>query len=82
MIQFHSFFSLKYGLVSPKELLLTSLKLGFSDFLLADINNTSGCLEFVREAKNLGIRPIIGIDFRNGNQQLYTAIARNNQGFQ
>lgn len=82
MIQFQSFFSLKYGLVSPKELLLSALKLGFNEFFLADINNTSGCLELVKEAQKLDIRPIIGIDFRNGNEQLFTGIAKNNQGFQ
>lgn len=82
MIQFQSFFSLRYGLVAPKDLLNHALDLGFNEFLLADINNTSGSLEMIREAKRLNIRPIIGIDFRNGNQQLFTAIAKNNKGFQ
>jgi len=34
------------------------------------------------EAQKSGIKPIVGIDFRNGVQQLFVGIARNNAGFQ
>ena len=36
---------------------------------LTDINNTSACLNFVRKSQEYGIRPIVGIDFRNGADQ-------------
>jgi len=48
---------------------------------LTDINNTSGCVNFIREAPAYGIKPVVGVDFRNGSQQQYVAIARNNEGF-
>ncbi|HSH66555.1 MAG TPA: PHP domain-containing protein, partial [Bacteroidia bacterium] len=48
---------------------------------LTDINNTSGCLEFIREAKKYNVQPIVGIDFRKGIQQYYIGLAKNNEGF-
>jgi len=46
-----------------------------------DINNTSACLNFVRLAQQVDIKPILGIDFRDGAQQLYLGLAKNNNGF-
>lgn len=48
---------------------------------LADINNTAGIIDFVFECKKYGIKPIAGCEFRNGDELLYIAIARNNEGF-
>ncbi len=78
----HSCYSLRYGLMKPKELLALSQKYGYSSLALTDINNTSGCLNFVRMAPSYGIKPIVGIDFRNGIKQLYVGIAKNNKGFE
>jgi DNA polymerase-3 subunit alpha len=50
--------------------------------VLTDINSTAGSLEFVRQAQKLNIRPILGVDFRNGAKQQFIAIAKNNEGFQ
>ncbi len=50
--------------------------------VLTDINNTSGCLNFIRLAPQYGVKPVVGIDFRAGINQLYIAIARNNEGFE
>jgi DNA-directed DNA polymerase III PolC len=55
---------------------------GYSTFALTDINNTSACLETLRIAKEeFGLKPILGIDFRNGTEQKYIGIAINNEGF-
>jgi len=48
---------------------------------LTDINNTSGCIDFVRQAPKYGVAPIVGVDFRDGAKQLFVAIAKNNDGF-
>ena len=78
----HSCYSLRYGLVRPKELLALYRELGYEWGVLTDINNTSGCLNFVRLAPKYNIKPIIGIDFRKGIEQYYIAIARDNDGFE
>ena len=57
------------------------LQNGYSSFVLSDINNTSACIDMVREAGDRGLKPILGIDFRNGVRQQYVGIAINNEGF-
>ena len=80
-INCHSYYSLRYGTLSEKELLAWAKELGITQLALTDINNTSGCMNFVRLAPNYGIKPIIGLDFRNGADQLYIGLAKNNEGF-
>ena len=77
----HSLFSLRYGTLSEEQLLQMAKTEGCECFVLTDINNTSACLNFIRKAPEYGIRPVLGIDFRNGNNQQYVCLAKNNEGF-
>jgi DNA-directed DNA polymerase III PolC len=77
----HTYYSFKYGILSVTQLLAQAQQLGITSFALTDINNTSGCLEFIRESAKYNVRPIVGIDFRKGAQQHYIGIAKNNAGF-
>jgi DNA polymerase-3 subunit alpha len=54
---------------------------GLNTIALTDINNSSATLNFVRLAAKYNIKPIAGIDFRNGIKQLYIGLAKNNEGF-
>lgn len=81
LLNCHSYYSLGYGTLSPHELLKQAQELGYSELCLSDINNTSACLEALRIGKDYGIRVKIGIDFRQGVQQHFVAIAQNNKGF-
>lgn len=78
----HSYYSLRYGTVSEEELLEMAQQYGYETFTLTDINNTSGCLNFIRKAPEYNIKPVVGIDFRNNTQQCYVGLAKNNNGFQ
>ncbi|MGS0526141.1 hypothetical protein ACU8V7_14215 [Zobellia nedashkovskayae] len=49
--------------------------------VLTDINNTSAALNFVRKAPEYNVRPILGLDFRNGVSQCFVGIAKNNEGY-
>jgi DNA polymerase III alpha subunit len=82
LLNCHSFFSLRYGMIPEHQLLKMGHENGYGSIALTDINNTSGCLNFIREAREYNIKPIVGIDFRNGNQQQYVGLAKNNIGFQ
>ena len=73
---------MRYGTFGSKTLLELAQKSGVTALALTDINTTSACLEFLREAHKYKVKPIVGVDFRNGVGQLYIAIAKNNQGFQ
>jgi len=81
LLNCHTVYSFCYGTLSIDELLKEIKNNGYDSFVLTDINNTSACLETVRRAEEKKIKPIVGIDFRNGVQQKYVGIARNNEGF-
>ena len=77
----HTYFSLRYGTIKPKDLLELAQELSITTLALTDINTTSACLDFVRLAPNHNIRPVLGVDFRNGVQQKFILLAQNNIGF-
>jgi DNA-directed DNA polymerase III PolC len=81
LINCHSWFSLKYGTISPEKLLEELSAKGFTNVALTDINNTSASIDFVRLAQQYNIKPVLGIDFRNGIQQKYIGLAKNMEGF-
>jgi len=64
-----------------EEVLQYAESLGIRRLALTDINNTSGCLDFLRLAHKYRVQPIIGIDFRHNTEQLYIGLAKNNEGF-
>ncbi|ARV16631.1 DNA polymerase III subunit alpha [Polaribacter sp. SA4-12] len=77
----HSYYSLRYGTFSEVELLQLAIENNIDTIALTDINNTSACLNFIQQAKKHNIKPVVGVDFRNGNTQQYIAIAKSNSGF-
>lgn len=77
----HTYYSLRYGTFSVSSLCRLAQKYNVQNLALTDINNTSACLEFLKIASEYNIKPLIGIDFRNGVQQQYVGIARNHAGF-
>jgi DNA polymerase-3 subunit alpha len=77
----HSYFSFKYGTMSISELIEQAVANNISTLALTDINNTSAGLEFVRQCELHNIKPILGIDFRNGAEQQFVGIAKNNAGY-
>lgn len=77
----HTYYSLRFGTFSEVDLLELAQKNEVSCLALTDINNTSACLNFVRKSKSLGIKPVLGIDFRDGAEQRFVGLAKNNDGF-
>lgn len=79
----HTFFSLRYGTLSPIQLVEVAVQLGLKSLALTDINNTSCALQFVQTCKAKGIKPILGIEFRDAQHKLlYIGLAQNNQGWE
>jgi DNA-directed DNA polymerase III PolC len=78
----HSWFSFHYGTLPVEELLQEAKEYGCKRLALTDINNTSGVLDFIRLAPKYDIQPIAGIEFREGHQLRFIAIAANNDGFE
>jgi len=76
-----SYCSLCYGTISIENLVEQASSMHIPAMALTDINNTMGVIDFVFECKKYGIKPIAGCEFRNGDELMYIAIARNNEGF-
>ncbi len=79
----HSWSSFKYGVMKPEVLLEEAAKAGVRALALTDIHCTAGIPDFVRDAgTRFGVRPVAGIEFRQGHRVLYIGLAKNNEGFQ
>ncbi|MDX9812199.1 MAG: DNA polymerase III subunit alpha [Bacteroidales bacterium] len=76
----HTYYSLRYGMMSVEELVLNAKAAGVTAMALTDINNSTAIPDFCAESTKNGIKPIGGIEFRNGDRYEYTGIARNNNG--
>jgi len=77
----HSYFSLRYGTFSLEKLLETAQESGVKALALTDINISSCCMDFFRMAPKYGIKPILGVDFRNSAVKQFIMLARNAEGF-
>ncbi|MBO3117971.1 DNA polymerase III subunit alpha [Winogradskyella sp. DF17] len=78
----HTYYSLRYGTIKPEQLLAIASENGVQTLALTDINSTSACLDVMRLSKKYKIKPVLGVDFRNGVQQQFILIAKSNLGFQ
>ncbi|MEL6922821.1 MAG: DNA polymerase III subunit alpha [Bacteroidota bacterium] len=77
----HSYYSLKYGTLSIEQLVATAKAMGLRSLALTDINNTSESFRFIQCCEANDIKPILGVEFRNGSTLLYIGLAKNNEGF-
>ncbi|MBK7940818.1 MAG: PHP domain-containing protein [Flavobacteriales bacterium] len=81
-INCHSWFSFTHGVMKPDALLEEAARMGVRSFALTDIHCSAGIPDLVRDAPRYGVRPVAGIEFRQGPKLLYIGLARNNDGFQ
>lgn len=77
----HTAFSLRYGVLMPKDLIEKAATWKVSTLALTDANNTSCAVEFVSRCRAAGIKPILGISFWEDGQWLYSGLARNADGW-
>ena len=82
LVNSHSYYSLRYGVLSPKEWLAFFESQPWNAMAITDINNTSACMTVLYLLRNHSRkRPVIGVDFRNGIVPCYVALAKNWEGF-
>lgn len=81
MLNIHSQYSLRYGLLSPEEIVEWSIQAKHERIALTDINSTTAILTFCLENQKRNRATIGGVDIRNGIEQCYVIIAKNNRGF-
>lgn len=91
----HSQYSLRYGTMEIEALIKEARAKGIRQMVLTDINNSTGCMEFIRLCRREGkgyedkhgvywppyaLKAMIGIEFRLQEQLLYVGIAKNREG--
>ncbi len=77
----HSYYSLHYGTLSVETLVEKAAAMGVKALALTDINNSSGIPDFVHLARQKGLHPVAGVEFRRGDKLLYVCLAQNPEGF-
>lgn len=79
----HTEFSLLYGTLPVSALYARAEALKLDTLVVTDINTTSAVFELVRlcEEKKRVIRPVAGVDFRNGDEFCYVCLAKTPAGF-
>lgn len=81
LLNTHSYYSLRYGTVSPKEWSDFFRSTPWDRMALTDINNTSALMTVLYLFRNEQHKlPVVGIDFRNNIEQKYVVIAKNWEG--
>lgn len=82
----HSWFSFKYGTLSPFKLWELCKTNKIQKIILTEINNTASYIEMLRiaeENKNdFALEVAVGIEFREDRQLRFIALAKNNKGFE
>ncbi len=77
----HTYYSLRYGTMSPEVLVRRAAAYGIPVLALTDINTTMGVFTFVRHCRERHIAPVAGADIRAGDRMLYTLLARSFRGY-
>ena len=77
----HSYYSLRYGTLSPDQLVAEAASRGIRRLALTDINSSAAAYPFWKACRRAGIEPIFGIEFRNEDELLYIGLARNQEGW-
>ncbi|WKX76349.1 DNA polymerase III subunit alpha [Zobellia laminariae] len=76
----HSYHSLRYGTIPLEELVNLAAQNGVTTLGLTDINTVTGIYDFIRMCGEKNIKAIVGIEFRNNDEKLYTGLAKNTKG--
>jgi len=80
LLNAHTYYSLRYGTLPPSALTERAAQLGYTAMALTDINNMSCAYEFVRCCEKAGIKPVVGLEYRQEGRCLYIGLARNAEG--
>jgi DNA-directed DNA polymerase III PolC len=76
----HSFHSLRYGTVPLLDLIQQAVVCGVKTMALTDINTVTGIYDFTKACHEVGIKPLVGIEFRTNHQLRYIGLAKNANG--
>ena len=76
----HSFHSLRYGIIPLEELISQAVTSGVTAMALTDINTVTGIYDFIKGCQAVGIKPIVGMEFRSEYKLRFIGLAKNTAG--
>lgn len=76
----HTYFSLRYGTLSPEQLVIAAQERGVRSMALTDRNGTSALYSFGKHCLAAGIQPVAGVDIQEGDERRYILLAQNALG--
>ncbi|MFH6989400.1 DNA polymerase III subunit alpha [Flavobacterium collinsii] len=76
----HSFHSLHYGTIPLEELISQAAACGVTAMALTDINTVTGIYDFIKGCKDIGIKPIVGMEFRSEHKLRFIGLAKSASG--
>src|SRR5665213_2105276 len=76
----HSFHSLRYGTIPLDELVQQAKACNVKALALTDVNTVTGIYDFIKECNAVGIKPLVGIEFRCNNKLHFIGLAKNKDG--
>ncbi|MBZ4040929.1 MULTISPECIES: DNA polymerase III subunit alpha [Flavobacterium] len=76
----HSFHSLRYGTIPLEELISQAAACDVSAMALTDINTATGIYDFIKGCEAIGIKPIVGMEFRSEHKLRFIGLAKNASG--
>ncbi len=81
LLNCHTYYSLRYGTLSPEQLVHLAVARGHDTLVLADVNSTAAAYPFWKACRKRHINPVYGVEFRNGDDLLFLGIARDQEGW-
>ena len=80
LLNCHSYHSLRYGTIPIDALVQQTLEKGVTAMALTDINTVTGIYEFSKLCRTAGIKPLVGMDMRDGDAMRYVCLAKTIRG--
>lgn len=74
-------FSLRFGTIKTEELVLLAKEHGITSLALTNVNSTTDAFLFLRECVKHGIKPILGVECRDGSAFRYILLAQDMEGW-
>ncbi|TRX32759.1 DNA polymerase III subunit alpha [Flavobacterium sp. ZT3R18] len=76
----HSFHSLRYGTIPLMDLVQQAIASNVKAIALTDINTVTGIYDFIKACNEVGIKPLVGLEFRCNHKLRYIGLAKNAKG--
>lgn len=75
----HSYYSLRYGILSIQDLIGETLRCQVEALVLTEVNVIRGVFDFIKACNDAKLKLLVNIEFRNADQLLFIALAKNHQ---